>query len=60
MCGFIKLTETLIISHKPVKQKAREKTTSVEVALGEWIQTTQKGTWFFGVQQVLVHIINNQ
>ena len=35
MCGFIKMTETLIISHKLVKQKAREKTTSVEVAFGE-------------------------
>lgn len=42
ICGYIDLTETLIISHKLVKQKARGKTTSVEVAFGDEFRPPRK------------------
>lgn len=42
ICVYIELTETLIISHKLVKQKAREKTTSVEVAFGDELRPPRK------------------
>lgn len=42
ICGYIKLTETLIISCKLAKQKAREKTTSVEVAFGDEFRPPRK------------------
>lgn len=42
ICGYIELTETLVISHKLVKQKAREKTTSVEVAFGNEFRPPRK------------------
>lgn len=42
ICGYTDLTETLIISHKLVKQKARGKTTSVEVAFGDEFRPPRK------------------
>lgn len=46
ICGYTEMTETLIISHNLVNQKAREKTTSVEVAFGDKFRPPRKALNF--------------